>query len=276
MSVDGLEHRLQQFADGDASFSEVRAALNAAVAVSGANYDSISRTLEAARGNGLPGPLFAVLTDQVQAAADIDRTQTLQASAPEHGLASAPEHGSPTETGEPSDATHSASVTASGAFAHESAPDSRTRPPEGGSASPGGADATLVAPPEPEATLRTGQTGHESVGADPGLAPQSKQPDRSVTPELGPGSILRSRFELIELLGEGGMGAVWKGLDLLKVEARDRNPYVAIKLLGGDFRQHPESFIALQRETAKQQRLAHPNIATVYDFDRDEQRDVVS
>ena len=42
-----------------------------------------------------------------------------------------------------------------------------------------------------------------------------------------------------------------------------------MKLLQGDFREHPEAFIALQRETAKQQRLAHPNIATVYDFDRD-------
>ena len=80
---------------------------------------------------------------------------------------------------------------------------------------------------------------------------------------------LRGRFQLLSMLGEGGMGAVWKGRDLLKVEARDRNPYVAIKLLQGDFREHPEAFIALQRETAKQQRLAHPNIATVYDFDRD-------
>ena len=56
----------------------------------------------------------------------------------------------------------------------------------------------------------------------------------------------------------------------LRPKAQDRNPYVAVKLLQGDFKEHPEAFIALQRETAKQQRLAHPNIATVYDFDRDE------
>ena len=76
-------------------------------------------------------------------------------------------------------------------------------------------------------------------------------------------------------LGEGGMGAVWKGKDLLKEEAKDRNPYVAIKLLQADFKRHPEAFIALQRETSKQQRLAHPNIATVYDFDRDERTQTV-
>ena len=93
--------------------------------------------------------------------------------------------------------------------------------------------------------------------------------------EFREGSILRQRFELMSKLGEGGMGAVWKGKDMLKVEARDRNPFVAIKLLQGDFKEHPEAFIALQRETSKQQRLAHPNIATVYDFDRDMDTDTV-
>ena len=41
-----------------------------------------------------------------------------------------------------------------------------------------------------------------------------------------------------------------------------------IKLLNDNFREHPESFIALQREASRQQKLSHPNIATVYDFDR--------
>lgn len=86
---------------------------------------------------------------------------------------------------------------------------------------------------------------------------------------IGPGTILKERFELVTAIGEGGMGTVYKARDLLKVEAKDRNPYMAVKLLTGDFREHPEAFIALQRESSKAQRLAHPNIATVYDFDRD-------
>lgn len=93
--------------------------------------------------------------------------------------------------------------------------------------------------------------------------------------EFGPGYMLRGRFQLTTKLGEGGMGAVWRARDMLKVRARDRNPYVAIKLLSGDFREHPEAFIALQRETSKQQRLAHPNVATVFDFDRDEKTNTV-
>ncbi|MBT6277335.1 MAG: protein kinase [Chromatiales bacterium] len=102
---------------------------------------------------------------------------------------------------------------------------------------------------------------------------RASQPAGPVT--FGEGSILRNRFKLETKLGEGGMGTVWKGVDKLKEEARDRNPYVAIKLLQGDFRHHPEAFIALQRETAKQQRLAHPNIATVFDFDRDDDTNTV-
>jgi serine/threonine protein kinase len=94
-------------------------------------------------------------------------------------------------------------------------------------------------------------------------------PQADESPELGEGDRLRGRFELISKLGEGGMGAVWKGKDLLKEEAKDRNPFVAIKLLQKNFKEHPDAFVALQRETAKQQRLAHPNVATVFSFDRD-------
>ncbi|TAJ93783.1 MAG: hypothetical protein EPO31_06275 [Gammaproteobacteria bacterium] len=94
--------------------------------------------------------------------------------------------------------------------------------------------------------------------------PSGYQPGR----ELGPGDVIKERFRLIEVLGVGGMGKVYKGIDLLKEEAHDKNPYVAIKLLNEDFKSHPEAFISLQRESSRQQKLAHPNIATVYDFDR--------
>lgn len=82
-------------------------------------------------------------------------------------------------------------------------------------------------------------------------------------------TVLKGRFVLEELLGAGGMGVVYKAKDLLKIEAQDRDPYVAIKVLIDEFKAHPEAFIALQRESRKTQRIAHPNIVTVYDFDRD-------
>ncbi|MCU7905300.1 MAG: serine/threonine protein kinase [Candidatus Thiodiazotropha sp. (ex Epidulcina cf. delphinae)] len=83
------------------------------------------------------------------------------------------------------------------------------------------------------------------------------------------GSVLKNRFVLEEMLGRGGMGVVYKARDQRKVEAMDREPYIAVKVLSKDFQANPDSFIALQRESKKAQQLAHPNIVTVYDFDRD-------
>ncbi len=57
--------------------------------------------------------------------------------------------------------------------------------------------------------------------------------------------------------------------DFRKEETHDREPYVAIKVLAKEFQEHAKSIIALQREAKKAQKLAHPNIITVYDFDRD-------
>ncbi|WP_157976416.1 bifunctional serine/threonine-protein kinase/formylglycine-generating enzyme family protein [Parahaliea mediterranea] len=82
-------------------------------------------------------------------------------------------------------------------------------------------------------------------------------------------TVIKDRFVLKQLLGVGGMGSVYKAQDLRKVEARDRDPWVAVKLLNEDFREHPDAFVSLQREARKSQTLAHPNIVQVFDFDRD-------
>ena len=96
--------------------------------------------------------------------------------------------------------------------------------------------------------------------ADAGLEPERMK---------GVGDTLNNRFVLEECIGFGGMGTVYKALDLRKLEASDRKPYIAIKVLNVQFRGHPKSLIALQREARKAQALAHPNIVSVYDFDRD-------
>ena len=83
------------------------------------------------------------------------------------------------------------------------------------------------------------------------------------------GRLLKKRFVLEEVLGKGGMGVVYKARDLRKVEAQDSNPYIATKVLGQNFKDHPQAFISLQQEAVKSQKLAHPNIVTVHDFDRD-------
>lgn len=112
------------------------------------------------------------------------------------------------------------------------------------------------------------QADETYVQTRPGEAPPARpgaQPERV----KGVGDTLNGRFVLEECVGFGGMGTVYKALDLRKLEASDRKPYIAIKVLNVQFQGHPKSLIALQREARKAQTLAHPNIVAVYDFDRD-------
>ncbi|QIL90426.1 protein kinase [Microbulbifer sp. SH-1] len=150
---------------------------------------------------------------------------------------------------------------------------------------------------------RTGANDHPPVGVNPGLIPtgpgaasetaadatvivdsvspagQLPRPREAVHFEPSTSregavtkTVIKGRFELDKLLGVGGMGAVYKALDRRKLEASDSDPYVAIKLLNEDFQKHPDAFISLQREARKSQTLAHPNIVTVFDFDREGDR----
>lgn len=119
-------------------------------------------------------------------------------------------------------------------------------------------DATAVVPGAGSVPLTTGPGGTRT---------QPPVPDTSA--ELAPGSVLKERFRIEKQLGEGGMGAVYLATDRRKVETRHHDPTLAIKVIRGQFARDSRAFIALQREADKSQRLAHPNIITVYDFDRD-------
>lgn len=63
------------------------------------------------------------------------------------------------------------------------------------------------------------------------------------------------------------MGKVFLAVDR---EAEQTNPFVALKILGDRFREHPQAVKALRREANEARRLSHPNIVNVYDFDRTE------
>jgi serine/threonine-protein kinase len=78
-----------------------------------------------------------------------------------------------------------------------------------------------------------------------------------VTPE--PGQTL-AHYRLVEKIGEGGMGVVWKAVDT----TLDRE--VAIKILPEDFARDTERLGRFQREAKILASLNHPNIAAVYGF----------
>ncbi len=130
------------------------------------------------------------------------------------------------------------------------------------------ADQTRFVPrarPEPPTELASG----DKTRVDPGRPPERNGPSALELHRSAPHGLLKNRFILEEVLGTGGMGVVYKAKDRLKIEAQDKDPYVAIKVLSEEFKTHPEAFIALQRESRKTQRIAHPNIVNVHDFDRD-------
>jgi serine/threonine protein kinase len=140
-------------------------------------------------------------------------------------------------------------------------------------ANPATAETRLAEGIAPIAEDRIGQTTQftqysASHNHSAGFAKAKALVEQSVKGD-GVGRLLKKRFLLESVLGHGGMGTVYKARDLRKVEAEDPNPYIATKVLNQDFRDHPDAFITLQQETAKSQTLAHPNIVTVHDFDRD-------
>jgi serine/threonine protein kinase len=82
--------------------------------------------------------------------------------------------------------------------------------------------------------------------------------------------VLQGHYQLERLIGQGAMGQVWRARDLLSEEAGERDAVVAVKLFVSDFARDPNALALMQRETSRAQKLAHPNIVTVYLFDRDE------
>jgi serine/threonine protein kinase len=120
----------------------------------------------------------------------------------------------------------------------------------------------------------TGHTGSQT-GTSRGLTGNSGWTDTTGTgpgmggPPLGIGSTVDGKYYLEELLGEGGMGSVYKARDLDAELQGVRNPYVALKLLTEDFRQHKDSARALAKEANRTRGLNHDNIVVVSVFARD-------
>src|SRR5438309_55952 len=101
----------------------------------------------------------------------------------------------------------------------------------------------------------------EGPDSDPDGEPRSKSPSPAFVPpapaDLAP---YFPQFEILELLGQGGMGAVYKARQI----KLDR--LVAVKILPPEVARDPAFAERFMREARSLARLNHSNIVTVYDF----------
>ena len=81
---------------------------------------------------------------------------------------------------------------------------------------------------------------------------------------LNAGMILSNRYEIIELVGSGGMSEVYKA------KCHVLNRYVAIKVLKPEFSQDVNFVTKFRIEAQSAAGLSHPNIVNVYDVVDDE------
>ncbi len=79
-------------------------------------------------------------------------------------------------------------------------------------------------------------------------------------PLLNPGTIISDRYEIVRLIGEGGMGSVYEA------KHRQIGKRVAIKLLSKDFSEDPETIKRFHQEAQIAGNIGHLNICEVMDF----------
>lgn len=100
------------------------------------------------------------------------------------------------------------------------------------------------------------------------------KPERKPLP-VPLGTMLRGRYELISVLGRGGMSTVYSALDHFRLRAASQTPLVAIKLLNDDPTINAEMRELMHREARRMQEFVHPAIARVFDWDEDAGRSFI-
>jgi serine/threonine-protein kinase len=104
-------------------------------------------------------------------------------------------------------------------------------------------------------------TCHAAYPSDFVSCPKDQGTLRSVT-ELLPGLVLRGKYEILQKLGAGGMGAVYKARHTAFGELR------ALKVIGTHLVGDEDYLARFRSEAVLARKLQHPNVVRVDDFDQ--------
>ena len=118
---------------------------------------------------------------------------------------------------------------------------------------------------QPAQTKNASPLSQTKMADLPGAAPSNTQGvggEQSI-PEIQPGKILASRYEIKELIGQGGMGSVYRAHD------NNRNEDIAIKMLLPSLLKNEHARERFLNEAKIASSLAHPNIVNVFDVQHD-------
>ena len=77
---------------------------------------------------------------------------------------------------------------------------------------------------------------------------------------LQSGDVLGGRYEIMQLLGEGGMGAVYKAKD------RELDRFVALKLIRPELAANPAILARFKQELLLAHQVTHKNVIRIYDL----------
>jgi eukaryotic-like serine/threonine-protein kinase len=115
-----------------------------------------------------------------------------------------------------------------------------------------------------------GASPRSAARAEPDPLPRREEvPPHDAVLELKPGSVLRRRYRIETMLGQGAMGTVFQALDEYRLETPPAGQRLAIRVAHTAVTKRAELLTELRRSFQQMQRLSHPNIVRVFEFDRD-------
>jgi serine/threonine-protein kinase len=122
-----------------------------------------------------------------------------------------------------------------------------------------------MSPPEPAQDGEPSEAvsaRSESLGEDRRASRGGTPPASASSGVIAPGTVIGERYRIDELLGEGGMGKVYRA------EHVHMRKLVAVKVLHDDFATTEEVVKRFEREAVAAGNISHPNVASATDFGR--------